>query len=57
MMLLLPKTLAGYSGAAVDAVGYGPFFVATACLGLPVLLLVWLAMRWQESVTKAPGPN
>jgi PAT family beta-lactamase induction signal transducer AmpG len=47
MMLLLPKFIAGYSGAAVDAVGYGPFFVATAALGVPVLLLVWLAMRWQ----------
>ena len=47
MMLLLPKFMAGYSGAAVDAMGYGTFFIATACLGLPVLILVWLAMRWQ----------
>ncbi|MFM8624254.1 MAG: AmpG family muropeptide MFS transporter [Betaproteobacteria bacterium] len=48
LMLLLPKFLAGYSGLAVDALGYAPFFVGTACLGLPVLLLVWLAMRWQR---------
>jgi PAT family beta-lactamase induction signal transducer AmpG len=43
MMLLLPKFLAGYSGRYVDAFGYSHFFVATALLGLPVLLLVWLA--------------
>ncbi len=45
MMLLLPKFLAGYSGRYVDSFGYTNFFVATACLGLPVLLLVWLASR------------
>ncbi len=45
MMLLLPKFIAGYSGAVVDAVGYAPFFIGTALLGAPVLLLVWLASR------------
>ena len=45
MMLLLPKFLAGYSGKYVDAFGYIHFFTATAVLGLPVLLLVWLASR------------
>jgi len=45
MMLLLPKTLAGYSGAYVDAFGYSNFFTATAMLGLPVLLLIGLASR------------
>jgi MFS transporter, PAT family, beta-lactamase induction signal transducer AmpG len=45
MMLLLPKFLAGYSGKYVDAFGYINFFNATALLGLPVLLLVWLASR------------
>ena len=47
MMLLLPKFLAGYSGAYVDAFGYAHFFTATALLGLPVLVLVWLASRLQ----------
>ena len=47
MMLLLPKFLAGYSGAYVDAFGYGHFFTATALLGLPVLVLVYLASRMQ----------
>ncbi|PKO60383.1 MAG: AmpG family muropeptide MFS transporter [Betaproteobacteria bacterium HGW-Betaproteobacteria-18] len=45
MMLLLPKFIAGYSGLYVDAFGYAHFFVATALLGVPVLLLVWLASR------------
>ena len=45
MMLLAPKWLAGYSGAFVDAYDYPTFFIATACLGVPVLLLVWLASR------------
>lgn len=45
MMLLLPKFIAGYSGRYVDAFGYSHFFTATALLGVPVLLLVWLAGR------------
>jgi PAT family beta-lactamase induction signal transducer AmpG len=47
MMLLLPKWLAGFSGKAVDLYGYANFFSATALLGVPVLLLVWLASRLQ----------
>ena len=47
MMLLLPKFLAGYSGKYVDTFGYSHFFTATAVLGLPVLVLVWLASRTQ----------
>jgi PAT family beta-lactamase induction signal transducer AmpG len=45
VMLLAPKFLAGYSGLYVDAFGYQNFFLATALLGLPVLLLVGLAAR------------
>lgn len=45
VMLLLPKFLAGFSGWAVDRFGYEAFFVGTAALGVPVLLLVWLAAR------------
>jgi PAT family beta-lactamase induction signal transducer AmpG len=53
LMLLLPKFIAGYSGAFVDAHGYAQFFTATALLGLPVLLLVALAAR--ITTTKAPA--
>jgi MFS transporter, PAT family, beta-lactamase induction signal transducer AmpG len=45
VMLLAPKFLAGYSGRYVDAFGYQNFFLATALLGVPVLLLVWLASK------------
>ncbi|WP_235507844.1 AmpG family muropeptide MFS transporter [Variovorax sp. Root434] len=45
LMLLLPKFIAGYSGAFVDAFGYSTFFISTAMLGLPVLVLVALASR------------
>lgn len=45
MMMLAPKWLAGFSGQFVDAYGYVYFFVGTACLGLPVLMLVALASR------------
>ena len=45
LMLLLPKFLAGFSGQYVDALGYSHFFVATALLGVPVLLLIWVAPK------------
>ena len=57
MMLLLPKFLAGYSGRYVDAFGYSHFFTATALLGVPVLLLVWLAGRIQPVKTLATPQN
>ena len=45
VMLLLPKFIAGFSGAFVDAYGYVTFFQSTAWLGVPVLILIWLASR------------
>lgn len=45
IMLLLPKFISGFSGAFVNSYGYPQFFIATAILGIPVLLLVWLAGR------------
>ena len=45
VMLLLPKFIAGFSGEFVDAFGWASFFTATATIGAPVLLLVWLAGR------------
>jgi PAT family beta-lactamase induction signal transducer AmpG len=45
VMQLLPKYIGGYSGAFVNAYGYRTYFAGTALLGLPVLLLVWLAAR------------
>jgi PAT family beta-lactamase induction signal transducer AmpG len=45
LMTLLPKTLGGYSGGIVDSIGYPGFFLFTTLIGLPVLVLVWLAGR------------
>ena len=46
LMTLLPKLFGGYSGSIVDSVGYSNFFLLTALIGLPVLLLVWAAGRY-----------
>ena len=44
LMLLLPKLLAGYSGTIVDQIGYANFYIFTAIIGIPVLLLIfWIA--------------
>lgn len=43
IMLLLPKFLGGFSGVAVEAVGYPLFFIGTSLLGVPVIILVVLA--------------
>ena len=45
LMTLLPKTLGGYSGGIVDAIGYPAFFTFTALLGVPVLALVYWTER------------
>ena len=48
LMLLFPKFLAGFSGQYVDAHGYAEFFTGTAFLGVPVLVLIWLAERMRN---------
>lgn len=55
VMLLLPKFLAGFSGVAVEAIGYSGFFTATACLGVPVLVLVALAGKARSELAKKNG--
>ena len=47
MMLLLPKWLAGFSGVFVDSFGYQYFFISTAIIGAPVLILIWLTMHFK----------
>jgi len=46
LMTLFPKLLGGYSGTIVDTIGYSSFFLITAAMGVPVLLLVYLAARY-----------
>ncbi len=47
MMLLLPKWLAGFSGVYVDRFGYESFFISTALIGIPVLILIGIVIRMQ----------
>ncbi|PTR05730.1 PAT family beta-lactamase induction signal transducer AmpG [Nitrosospira sp. Nsp5] len=54
VMLLLPKFIAGFSGEFVDAYGYASFFTGTALLGLPVLVLVWLAGQARFKTMDSP---
>ena len=42
-MLFLPKLIAGYAGGFVNLFGYPTFFIFTAIIGIPVLLLImWI---------------
>ena len=44
IMLLLPRLIGGYSGVMVEKLGYAHFFLATALLGVPTLILI--ALQW-----------
>ncbi|MBS3757857.1 MAG: MFS transporter [Desulfobacterales bacterium] len=49
LMMLIPKIFGGYSGTIVDNLSYEAFFLITALLGLPVLVLVRLAGKYIEN--------
>ena len=55
VMLLFPKVIGGFSGVMVDAVGYPVFFTLTATMGVPVIVLVVLAMRFLPTSARAHG--
>lgn len=40
VMTLFPKLLGGYSGTLVESFGYSTFFLMTALIGVPVILLI-----------------
>jgi len=46
LMTLLPKILGGYSGTMVETMGYEQFFLMTAIMGLPVLVLILWANKY-----------
>ena len=46
VMTLLPKIFGGYSGSMVESLGYENFFILTALLTVPVLLLIPLTVRF-----------
>ena len=45
MMTLLPKLIGGYSGGMVTQMGYSSFFMMTAVMGIPVMLLILIIGR------------
>lgn len=44
IMTLMPKLISGYSGAIVNATNYQTFFLMTALMGIPVILLIVFLM-------------
>jgi len=55
LMTLLPKIIGGYSGTIVEQNSYSYFFMLTFLMGIPVLLLIWIAGRKLE--LKLPESN
>ena len=53
IMLLLPRLIGGYSGVMVEELGYAQFFLATALLGIPTLVLI--ALQWKRQGPLANG--
>lgn len=45
LMTLLPKIIGGYSGTIVNNIGYPYFFMFTAIIGLPVIILIFYAKK------------
>jgi PAT family beta-lactamase induction signal transducer AmpG len=44
-MLLPAKFIGGFSGDIVDAYGFVPFFIYTASIGFPAILLILYLIR------------
>ena len=54
IMLLLPRLIGGYSGVMVEKYGYHQFFLITAVMGVPTLVLI--AIHWfQEARREQPA--
>jgi len=49
LMTLPAKIISGFSGIVVDDFGYQYFFIYTACLGIPAILMVsWFIIRTEK---------
>ncbi|MFO6422844.1 AmpG family muropeptide MFS transporter [Motilimonas sp. KMU-193] len=57
VMTLLPKFIAGFSGKYVDNFGYFNFFIASAAIGIPVLLLIILIARYAPTTSLEATPD
>ncbi|MEQ9022825.1 MAG: AmpG family muropeptide MFS transporter, partial [Pseudomonadales bacterium] len=49
VMTLFPKVFGGYSGTMVEFAGYSQFFVFTALLGIPIIILILALSRRLET--------
>ncbi len=49
LMTLMPKFISGFSGIVVESLSYSWFFIYTALLGLPALVLIVVLMRAHNS--------
>lgn len=56
LMLLLPKFTGGFSGVWVEAIGYSHFFIVTALLGIPALVLITLLQLFKPTPTAQNKP-
>lgn len=56
LMLLPAKFIGGFSGTFVDAYGYVPFFIYTAALGLPAILLIRVLAKHQKASAEPVSP-
>ncbi|HEC74744.1 MAG TPA: MFS transporter, partial [Methylophaga aminisulfidivorans] len=45
LMTLIPKILGGYSGSIVESIGFESFFLMTALMSVPVLVLILFAAK------------
>jgi PAT family beta-lactamase induction signal transducer AmpG len=52
IMLLLPRLIGGYSGVLVEKYGYHQFFLITAIMGVPTLVLI--AIHWFQEARREP---
>lgn len=55
IMLLLPRLIGGYSGVMVEKFGYADFFLITALMGVPTLILILVQWR-RERTRPEPAP-
>lgn len=53
LMTLFPKILGGYSGTMVENMGYSSFFIMTALLTIPVLILIPIAGRYLKKAEES----
>lgn len=56
LMLLLPKFTGGFSGVWVEQLGYSQFFLLTAAMGLPALILI-VMIRYSDKKYKKNAAN